>query len=41
MNKHFPAAEPSLYHDRAFSGARDRERWPMLQQSLTREVLYR
>ena len=33
--------EGVISRNRAFSGARDREVWPMLQQSLTREVLYR
>jgi hypothetical protein len=33
--------EDVIPRNRAFSGARDREVWPMLQQSLTREVLYR
>ena len=41
MSEHFPAAEPRLPRNRGFSGARDREMWPMLQQSLTREVPYR
>ncbi len=41
MNEHLPAAEPRLPRNRAFSGVRDREMWPMLQQSFTREVLYR